>query len=105
MPFSLRQLGRSVKPFLPPPVARALKRVYHHYLLPREYSRESVNDSAVAAEYGFTVVPPPDFRHRVHGEPNLRSFLEGGKFSYGKLVNGLSLAGRKSEDLRNRHRW
>lgn len=99
--LNLRTAGRSAKRYLPASVALWLKRVYHQKLLPRTYRRAALDDDQTARGLGLPSVPPPALRHRVHGEPDLGSFLRAGQKTLVHLKQGLQMAGRAPTDVRS----
>jgi ubiquinone/menaquinone biosynthesis C-methylase UbiE len=95
----LRKFSRAIKPYLPTSITRWLKQIYHHKILPMRYLSGSKNDLLTGREYGISVFPPPNLRHRVHGDPDLGSFLRGGSQTLEFLQQGLQHAGIKVENL------
>jgi ubiquinone/menaquinone biosynthesis C-methylase UbiE len=89
----LRIAGRRTQRFMPSPVRYALKSLYHGTLLPLTYGSVSRNDADILAANGLKSAPPPAMRHRVHGAPDLASFLTVGKQNFDDIRAGIEMAG------------
>lgn len=81
--YRLRQLFRKYRPWIPAPMSLLARRVWHHYYLPRKYSES--DDPLLLDRLGYDVVPPARLRHRVHGSPDVSSFLEHVEGHYASL--------------------
>lgn len=78
---------------MPRTLRYGLKSLYHSVLLPLTYKSVTRKDEAVLKSLGLDVAPPAAMRHRVHGEPDLASFLAVGKQNFEAIQTGLEMAG------------
>jgi SAM-dependent methyltransferase len=88
------ELGRAIAAWLPGPAANILKEWYGRHRLREALRREALADPEIMRAWGITAAPPPELRMRVHGAPDLQSFLIIGKENYDTLLAGLALAGK-----------
>jgi SAM-dependent methyltransferase len=89
---TMRLAGRRVQRFMPPSARYALKGFYHGVLLPLTYVSVSRGDAEILASHGLQHAPPPAMRHRVHGAPDLASFLAVGKQNFDHIQAGIAMA-------------
>lgn len=90
---TMRSVGRQAQRFMPPSARYLLKGLYHGLLLPLTYNSTSRGDAETLASKGLQHAPPPAMRHRVHGAPDLDSFLAVGKQNFDDIVAGIEMAG------------
>ena len=60
--------------WMPAPLFRWARRAWHDHYLARKYSQP--DNPLLLRQFGYDIVPPSPLRHRVHGSPDLNSFLE-----------------------------
>jgi SAM-dependent methyltransferase len=89
----MRIFGQRAQRIMPGSLRYALKGLYHGVLLPMTYESTGREDAAILAARGLTTAPPPAMRHRVHGAPDLDSFLAVGKQNFEAIEAGINMAG------------